>query len=162
MKTCGNSCIGMDQGSFPVFASGHAQYCIGAACSTLHTAQQRLPNASSEDFNARRSGWFFFEIRIMADVVSLLMLRSNFKSCPFTTLYATGESLSRLQVAEVWHAVLVVVHPIQSVSGNRRPRRESVPEHIRSFENIKSGDPVDIQALLIPGRKEPQIKVFSF
>ena len=98
----------------------------------------------------------------MADVVSLLMFRSKFKTCPFTTLGATGESFSRFYVAEVWHAVLIVVYPIQSVLGNRRPRRETLPEHIRSFENIKSGDLVDIAALLKPGRKEPYIRILLF
>jgi hypothetical protein len=84
----------MDESSFPVFACGHAQHCIGAASSTLHT--DAAENANSEDFNARRPGRFFFEIRIMADVVSLLMLRSKFKACSFTTLCARGKSFALL------------------------------------------------------------------
>ncbi|HKT52079.1 MAG TPA: hypothetical protein VJV96_17385 [Candidatus Angelobacter sp.] len=64
----------------------------------LNVAYRRkdLQMRASGDFNASRSGWFFFEIHIMADVVSLLMLRSMFKTCPFTTLGATGETFSRL------------------------------------------------------------------
>jgi hypothetical protein len=58
--------------------------------------QQRLEKANSEDFNPRRPGRFFFEIRIMADVVSLLMLRSKFKACSFTTLCARGKSFALL------------------------------------------------------------------
>lgn len=162
MEVLGNSCIGMDEGGFPVFASGHAQHCIGADGPRPGARREETWKCRSASLSCRRSGRFVFEIRIMADVVSLLMLRSKFKACSFTTLCARGESFARLQVAEVGHAVLIVVHPIQSAFGNRRPRRESLPEHIRSFEKQNQAIPSTYQLSFYPEDKEPYIKVFLF
>jgi hypothetical protein len=70
-----------------LYWSGVLQSC---ACKSKANLQKRL-----ENLNARRSGRFSFEIHIMADVFSLLMLRRMFKACSFTTLCATGKAFSR-------------------------------------------------------------------
>src|SRR5690348_6762508 len=61
------------------------------------------------------------------------------------------------------HAVLVMMHPIHSVFGNRRPRLECVPEHIRSFgKNLIRLFPSTFTLSISPGQSERSLKFFYF
>jgi hypothetical protein len=105
---------------------------------------------------------FASEVDVPADVFRFLVLRRNLKTDSFPALHTEREVFSCFHVAQMGNAMLVMVHPIHTVFGNRRPRPKPLPEHIRSFDKSDSNCSVDPAPVLRMRKNRRLIKVRSF
>ena len=126
MKVRGYRRVRMDERSLPVFVSGHREHCSGAANPQRSHRARRFASAGLGLLTCRRAST---KVGIKTNVGCGGMLRSNLKAYALTAFCADRKAFPSPKIAQVWHAVLIMMHPVHCIFWDWRPRLKCIPEH---------------------------------